>query len=1704
MNISSDVNIQGATDLQINGPSRRLNFTSGTGTVRTTTSNKLFLQTNSTDALTIDASQNVGIGTPTPDVKLEVVVTSPTDGIIADFVNDTNAGGTTAAIKLSNADSEACDVVLGANRVNANFGSDFFISLSDNVDGTNQERFRITEAGNVGIGTASPNDKLEIYGNMRVRGSDGFGANTTASYNPSYVAYPGGGKVGSSSSTQAGYIKITLPQSWTNTMMQFSVDVFEYSDNKTKTFKIAGYNYSPSGGSWHKASATVLAGNDSTTYRVEFGHDGSKCAIYISKGTDGASSSWVYPFVVVRDASFSWNSIDISNWIDGWDVSFSTATLSGITQTRDVQTQVTGAGTSQYIPKWNSTGTALNDSVIVQNSSNIGIGTNNPQTNLEIIGGQYSSNYPSMLNVVDDETAFSTNNNGGGISFGANYASGTIVRFIAGIQGVKENNTSGNFGGALRFLIRENGTSLLSEKMRIDSSGNVGIGTASPDGVLHLASTASSVQRLIFSNSNSNLNPQQRIEFWENTGTGTAANANCAIEYDGAGTYQSSDGTLLIKGSGSSADLPIAGFNRNGNVYLGMSGIARVGISTTSPAEKLHIGSGASETTNSFVRVDGNASKQKGFNIYGDGTEQWRIYTSSSSSDLRFYDGSNVTVTFEDGGNVGIGTTSPDGNLEIWESAVDTAASLRLTGDPNAGSHTEYANIIFHSRDSGTGANGGEAQIRAYRGSDRDAPYLNFDLANTGGTLQQVMTIHGQNNAVGIGTTSPSVKLEVKDSQDSSIDSGIGIVRSANSQTGYINMVGGAFNFNAPSAIAIKFRDGGTTNMTILGDGNVGIGTVSPSNRLHIQHSAATTDQALFIQNINGGGDAGIKFSDTPTGTQNGIFYYSHVDTSSNGTANSFHFNSDQTNLAVIIDQTNANSGYYIGESSPVVAIRGGGHSFFNGGNVGIGTTNPGTTLDVRGIVSVRESSNVAFYGGNYIRLFGNTSFWIRETGGAIRLNFNTTTGDLSLYNSSTVLTNHIDTNGDSFFNGGNVGIGTVIPGGKLHVYGGTTAFTNLSDNTDSVQITRNTSVHSHPDAKLFIYDNSNSDWAQKISLDGYSYGLRIDGWVDYGLYLNHNTLGVILVARSSELVINDTGNDYNFRVEGDTDQNLLFVDAGTDSVGIGGSPNSSYKLDVSGDTLIQESESGDLKLVVNNVSTSTLARSAISLINNSGSSAGFALPSTNYTGITGWANRLILNTDSNISNGILVRPSTGGFTVSANGLANTNLRVDTNGRVGIGTGSPSAKLEIKSDGAAAGGAEIRLTHANNNSTDVVSTVNFANNVGSVAMIQGGTTGANNTGYISFFTDNAGTSSEKVRIIADGNVGIGTTIPSQKLDVRGNFRLNGAIAQYSTAANSTVLNRFWNNTGGVLLAELALYDFGTSLVGGQLSFGEGISKYATLRGTNTDGGKLTLETTSSSTNVIINGNGDTVFNETGAAFDFRIEGDVDPNLFFVDGSADKIGVGTSNPASKLQIVSSTSGDSVLKVDGTNGTLFEVVDDLSDSLMSVNDAAGLPVLEVFADSTVIGGRYNQNDFYIDGSDGRVGIGTNNPSYNLEVTGTAHVTGTFTAGTKSFLINHPTKEDHMLQYGSLEGPEYGVYVRGKTDLSEIELPEVWINLVHEGSITVSFTPRGKFLPLFLNKIENNTIYVGGTEGGVFYDYVVYGTRKDVDDLVTEFTK
>jgi hypothetical protein len=133
-----------------------------------------------------------------------------------------------------------------------------------------------------------------------------------------------------------------------------------------------------------------------------------------------------------------------------------------------------------------------------------------------------------------------------------------------------------------------------------------------------------------------------------------------------------------------------------------------------------------------------------------------------------------------------------------------------------------------------------------------------------------------------------------------------------------------------------------------------------------------------------------------------------------------------------------------------------------------------------------------------------------------------------------------------------------------------------------------------------------------------------------------------------------------------------------------------------------------------------------------------------------------------------------------------------------------------------------------------------------------------------------------------------------------------------------------------------------------------------------------------------------------------------------------------------------------------------------------------------------------------SGGNVGVGTTAPAYKLQVN------GSFAATTKSFVIDHPTKPDMKLRYGSLEGPENGVYVRGRLKNNKIELPDYWTKLVDPESITVSLTPIGKHQDLYVKSIENNTITVANSNlvaKGIDCFYVVYGERCDVDKLQVE---
>ncbi|NDD84657.1 collagen-like protein, partial [bacterium] len=116
-----------------------------------------------------------------------------------------------------------------------------------------------------------------------------------------------------------------------------------------------------------------------------------------------------------------------------------------------------------------------------------------------------------------------------------------------------------------------------------------------------------------------------------------------------------------------------------------------------------------------------------------------------------------------------------------------------------------------------------------------------------------------------------------------------------------------------------------------------------------------------------------------------------------------------------------------------------------------------------------------------------------------------------------------------------------------------------------------------------------------------------------------------------------------------------------------------------------------------------------------------------------------------------------------------------------------------------------------------------------------------------------------------------------------------------------------------------------------------------------------------------------------------------------------------------------------------------------------------------------------------------------------------TGTIYATAKSFKINHPTKPNMSLIYGSLEGPENGVYIRGRImNKNFIELPEYWVKLVEESTITVQLTPIGMFQKLVVDKIENNMIWISNKDllsSKVYCYFIIFGERKDISKLEVE---
>jgi hypothetical protein len=175
------------------------------------------------------------------------------------------------------------------------------------------------------------------------------------------------------------------------------------------------------------------------------------------------------------------------------------------------------------------------------------------------------------------------------------------------------------------------------------------------------------------------------------------------------------------------------------------------------------------------------------------------------------------------------------------------------------------------------------------------------------------------------------------------------------------------------------------------------------------------------------------------------------------------------------------------------------------------------------------------------------------------------------------------------------------------------------------------------------------------------------------------------------------------------------------------------------------------------------------------------------------------------------------------------------------------------------------------------------------------------------------------------------SIPLSQLDT--NFTtlanaVNGISDGSETLANvtATVVNATTVDTTNIQVTNIKAKD-GTAA--GSIADSTGVVTLASsvltttdINGGTIDGAVIGGASAAAGSFTTLNTSGAVVFNDAGADVDFRVEGDTDANLLFVDASTDRVGIGTSSPAAKLYVNSGATAE-VLRIEATTNPLFSM-------------------------------------------------------------------------------------------------------------------------------------------------------------------------------------
>jgi site-specific recombinase XerD len=1427
----------------------------------------------------------------------------------------------------------------------------------------------IATTGLVGVGITSPTAQLQVgvgtssNVGVLIKGASGQSSNLTEWRSSSNsllgaISATGNWGIGLAPTTDN---KVDIAQTWTdpstneNTLRNQTVASYTTS-NSNQIRAIGNYLYVGVGGTGLSVTGTQAAYHGSLYIdSTNSGTIANAYGNYFYTGLETGAAGSVANMNIFNAGVFAQgaNTTAFTNW-RGFNVdAITSATLNGATITNligfDVGAITAGSTNIAYrgqvasgANRYNLYMSGTADNYL---AGNVGVGLTAPTQKLDVNGAIQIAN-GSELYSYGSATLGNRTYTADNYVTDAQTFTASIDALDQAIAGVGSSGITG-VGTSNYIPVWSSATSQTNSNIYQASGGNIGIGTTNPVNKLDIEGGA--VIGATYSGTRSA--PANGLLVEGNVGIGTT-NPQTKLEiYQGdlrfsrlAPTMEESFGKIQAYNSYGIINLAAyIDFVKDNPADGNFAAIAfNNGTYGGSTIESMRITSGKSSTSGGYVGIGTSAPGTRLSVVGGVGIGTTDSFANSAIAQ------SNLAVQ----GNIGIGTTSPQYKLDVnGDIRIANGSELYSYGSATLGNRTyTQDNYVTDAQTFTASIDALDQALIGVGGSNYwtlngnelypDSTSYNVGIGSTyAGTAKLYV-----NGNVGIGTTSPTRKLYV--SGDSTI-LGLMEIRDGDTDTtpfaaynfglaaGYAaSPVSGRLIFGDNTGWRFNFARGTSASpvdlMTIVDNGNVGIGTTAPVYKLDVNGDIRIANGSeLYSYGSATLGNRTYTADNYVTDAQTFTASIDALDQALVGVGGSNYWTLNGNELYP--DSTSYNVG--------IGATYAGTAKLYVNGNVGIGLTNPTSKLEINGNLEFTTTSTIFAVGS--------------------------ATDDLSIYaedqlnlGTSSVTSVHIGRAADNVpvilnsgvsgetmraYNG-NVGIGVTAPAYRLDVAG-------------DIQIANGSELYSYGSATLGNRQYTINNYVT----DAQTFTASIDA-LDQAL-IGVGSSGITGTGTSNYIPVWSSATSQ-------TDSNIYQASGG--NIGIGTTIVGAYKFRVEGNSYINGSLSlnNDDLLSANTITISDPGPGEGLLFNITAATWRVdvsPLDRTNADGnlnLYGTANNIAFWRPTlwvyNASNYTTATPlSTGGLDFTTTGTGNISL--NPGGNVGIGTSIPGYKLDVNGDIQIANGSELysygSATLGNRQYTYNNYVSDAETFTSSIDKLDAAVVGVGGSNYWTLNGNNLYPDSTSY------NVGIGITSPVTKVTIKDTAP---TLRVYSDDGQTSTLELFENPSLSGFGAYFQYEGVNNIINYGSVSNGA-YYPVVSFQRDNRQVGIGTTVPTKGKLNVLGSvAIGSTAYTETSGA--------APTNGLIVEGN---VGIGTTNPARKLELgfTSSTVGLKLTRTDTTGNSLIEFANSAGSHLLMGYDVtiSGLGV-----------GTTNAGDYkLVVKNNGNVGIGTTLPLYSLQV-------------------------------------------------------------------------------------------------------------------------